>query len=146
MDDSEAEAKEDQAVNQAADLEEALPQAEQAKDTPTTIAPDPDQPLTEDPTTATESSSPTPPQTTSTGEEDTGTLGYSPGDSTARPTELEVSDTSGLSEEGKGDDDGSAEAKEEDDKESGAKAEGESTQEEEPERGKYVPSHPDSPE
>ncbi|CDQ72481.1 unnamed protein product [Oncorhynchus mykiss] len=138
MDDSEAEAKEDQAVNQAADLEEAPPQAEQAKDTPTTIAPDPDQPPTEDPTTATESSSPTPPQTTSTGEEDTGTLGYSPGDSTARPTELEVSDTSGLSEEGKGNDDGSAEAKEEDDKESGAKAEGESTQEEEPERGKYV--------
>ncbi|XP_064789011.1 glutamate-rich protein 3 [Oncorhynchus masou masou] len=138
MDDSEAEAKEDQAVNQVADLEEAPPQAEQAKDTPTTIAPDPDQPPTEDPTTATESSSPTPPQTTSTGEEDTGTLGYSPGDSTARPTDLEVSDTSGLSEEGKGDDDGSAEAKEEDDKESGAKAEGESTQEEEPERAKSV--------
>ncbi|XP_029562319.1 glutamate-rich protein 3 [Salmo trutta] len=138
MDDSEVEAKEDQAVNQAADLEEAPPQAEQAKDTPTTIALDPDQPLTEDPTTATESSSPTPPQTTSTGEEDTGTLGYSPGDSTARPTELEVSDTSELSEkEGKGDDDGSAEAKEED-KESGAKAKGESTQEEAPERAKSV--------
>ncbi|XP_055718117.1 glutamate-rich protein 3 isoform X2 [Salvelinus fontinalis] len=138
MDDSEAEAKEDQAVNQAADLEEAPPQAEQAKDNPTTIALDPDQPPTEDHTTATESSSPTPPQTTSTGEEDTGTLGYSPGDSTARPTELEVSDTSGLSEkEGKGDDDGSAEAKEEY-KESRAKAEGESTQEEAPERAKSV--------
>uniref|UniRef100_A0A3P9A727 DUF4590 domain-containing protein n=2 Tax=Esox lucius TaxID=8010 RepID=A0A3P9A727_ESOLU len=146
-DDSEADDEEDQTVKQGADIpknpeEEALPQAEQEKDTVTTttsatIAPDSDQQPTEDGTDM-ETSSPTPPQTTPTGGEDTGTLGDSPRYSVGRTTELEVSGTSAQSErDGKGDED--RDEAEGEEKERVAKVKDKSTlEEEELERAKSV--------